>query len=94
MRFLHDGAPAHFSIAVRNHLDATHPGRWIRRGGPVAWPPRSPDLNPLDFFFWGHLNNIGGSRSTDRRHFSRHRQHTGYVCTRPAILTLSVSSVQ
>lgn len=21
-----------------------------------SWPPRSPDLNPLDFFFWGCLN--------------------------------------
>ncbi|CAH2001904.1 unnamed protein product, partial [Acanthoscelides obtectus] len=29
--------------------------RWIGRGGPVAWPPRSPDLNPLDFFVWGFL---------------------------------------
>lgn len=58
MLFMHDGAPAHFSIAVRNHLDATYPGRWIGRGGPVAWPPRSPDLNPLDFFFWGHLKSL------------------------------------
>jgi hypothetical protein len=22
----------------------------------MAWPPRSPDLNPLDFFFWGFVN--------------------------------------
>ena len=29
--------------------------RWIGRGGPVPWPPRSPDLNPLDFFLWGYL---------------------------------------
>ncbi|CAH2017554.1 unnamed protein product [Acanthoscelides obtectus] len=29
--------------------------RWIGRGGPVVWPPRSPDLNPLDFFVWGFL---------------------------------------
>ena len=27
--------------------------RWIGRGGPVAWPARSPDLTPLDFFLWG-----------------------------------------
>ncbi|GBN74260.1 hypothetical protein AVEN_73201-1 [Araneus ventricosus] len=32
--------------------------RWIGRGGPVAWPPRSPDLNPLDFFFWGHMRSL------------------------------------
>jgi hypothetical protein len=24
-------------------------------GGPTARPPRSPDLNPLDVYLWGHL---------------------------------------
>ncbi|KAJ4434463.1 hypothetical protein ANN_23025 [Periplaneta americana] len=28
------------------------------RGGPIAWPPRSPDLNPLDFYLWGHLKSM------------------------------------
>ncbi|GBL91350.1 hypothetical protein AVEN_203500-1 [Araneus ventricosus] len=36
----------------------TYPERWIGRGGPVACPPRSPDLNPLDFFFWGHMKSL------------------------------------
>ena len=27
----------------------------IGQGGPVPWPARSPDLNPLDFWLWGHL---------------------------------------
>ncbi|GFW13183.1 uncharacterized protein TNCV_4120841 [Trichonephila clavipes] len=49
--FLHDGAPAHFSIAVRNLLHATYSGGCIGLGEPVTWPPRSPNLNPLDFFF-------------------------------------------
>ena len=31
-------------------------GRWIGRGGSIPWPPRSPDLTPLDFFsFWGFI---------------------------------------
>ncbi|KAJ4428267.1 hypothetical protein ANN_24284 [Periplaneta americana] len=42
----------HFSLDVRRHLNATFPGRWIGRDG-TAWPPRSPDLNPLDFYLWG-----------------------------------------
>jgi hypothetical protein len=21
----------------------------------MEWPPRSPDLSPLDFYLWGHL---------------------------------------
>ena len=58
MWLMHDGAPAHFSINVRRHLNTTFPGRWIERGDPVAWPARSPDLNPLDFWFWGHLKSI------------------------------------
>ncbi|CAK1592238.1 unnamed protein product [Parnassius mnemosyne] len=49
-----DGAPAHFALLVRNHLNA-HYSSWIGRGGTIAWPPRSPDLTPLDFFLWGTL---------------------------------------
>ncbi|KAJ4442849.1 hypothetical protein ANN_04442 [Periplaneta americana] len=59
IHFLHDGAPAHFSRTARRYLDRRFPDRWIGRGGPIAWPPRSPDLNPLDFYLWGHLKFIG-----------------------------------
>jgi hypothetical protein len=24
----------------------------------MAWPPRSANLNPLDFFLWGHLKSV------------------------------------
>ena len=27
----------------------------IRYGDVEKWPPRSPDLTPLDFFLWGYL---------------------------------------
>ena len=26
-----------------------------QRDGPVPWPPRSPDIPPLDFFLWGYV---------------------------------------
>ena len=26
--------------------------------GPTAWPPRSPDLTPLDFFAWGFIKDV------------------------------------
>lgn len=33
------------------------PGRWIGRGGPIRWPPRPPDLTPLDFCLGGWMNS-------------------------------------
>jgi hypothetical protein len=53
-----DGAPPRFYHHVRNHLDKEMAGRWIGRGGPIAWTPRSPDLTLLDFFLWGYVKNI------------------------------------
>ena len=38
-------------------MDKTFPARWNRRGGPIAWPPRSPDMTPLDFFLWGYVKD-------------------------------------
>lgn len=58
MWFMHDGAPAHFSIQAREFLDRTFNNRWIGRRGPQPWPPRSPDLNSLDYFLWGHLKTL------------------------------------
>ena len=46
--------PAHFSIAARQVLNGKFPNRWIGRGGPVPWPPRSPDLTPWLFLMGAH----------------------------------------
>ena len=56
--FMHDGAPAHFSTEVRDRLNNIYPLRGIGQGGPVAWPPISPDLKLLDFFLWGLPRNL------------------------------------
>lgn len=58
MWFQLDGAPPHYSTDVRNYLNLQYNGRWIGRGGPVTWPPRSPDLTPPDFYLWGFLKNV------------------------------------
>ena len=58
MYFQQDGAPAHYSLQVREWLDKKFPNRWIGRRGPIEWPARSPDLTPPDFFLWGYLKNI------------------------------------
>lgn len=55
---MHDGAPPHFSLVARQYLDQNYAARWIGRAGPQSWPPRSPDMNPLDFFVWGHLKSL------------------------------------
>lgn len=55
MWFQHDGCPAHYARPVRDFLDEEYPGRWMGRAGAIAWPARSPDLNPLDFFYWGTI---------------------------------------
>lgn len=53
-----DGAPIHNTALVRNWLNQNYPNRWIGRNSPlIHWPPRSPDLSPLDFFFWGTIKN-------------------------------------
>jgi hypothetical protein len=59
---------------MRHHICATMLGitwteRWVGRGGPIAWPPRSPDLTPLGFFLWGYLKNvIYQVKCNDRQH--------------------------
>lgn len=53
-----DGAPPHWYRPARQWLDQ-HFGRcWIGRNGPMAWPPRSPDLTASDFWLWGHLKYL------------------------------------
>ena len=56
--FQQDGAPPHWGLAVRQFLNDTFPERWIGRDGPIPWPPRSPDITPLDFFLWGYVKDI------------------------------------
>ena len=41
--FMHDGAPSHFLLAVREFLNV-FPAHWMGGDGPTAWPARSPDL--------------------------------------------------
>ena len=60
--FQQDGAPPHYATAVRNLLDETFPDKWIGRQGPIEFPPRSPDITPMDFFVWGVIKDSVYSR--------------------------------
>lgn len=57
MWYLHDGAPVHHTALIHEHLNNEFPDRWIGRGGPFQWPPRSPDLTKMDFFLWGYVKD-------------------------------------
>lgn len=53
--FQQDGAPPHWGLEVRAYLNEVFNDKWIGRSGPTAWPARSPDLTPLDFYLWGDI---------------------------------------
>ncbi|QQP53360.1 Putative transposable element, partial [Caligus rogercresseyi] len=50
--FQQDGAPAHTCKAVQDWME-TNMKFWPK----TMWPPQSPDLNPLDFSFWWHVES-------------------------------------
>jgi hypothetical protein len=85
-----DSAPRYFIHTVRGCLNVNFPGRWTGRE-PNAWPPRSPDLTPLDFFLWGYTKDqvvqskdeyAGWTQSMD--HCSKCLCYTGHVTARLA----------
>ncbi len=56
--FMHDGAPPHIDRPVTRLLhDVFGHERIIGRNCQNPWPPRSPDLNPCDFWLWGYLKS-------------------------------------
>lgn len=55
--FQQDGAPPHRTRRVSELLNTHFGNFWIGNNGPVRWPPRSPDLTPMDFFIWGYIKD-------------------------------------
>jgi len=53
-------------ISVR-HLNHKFPNRWNGRGGTQNWPPRSPDLNSLDYHVWGYMKAMVYARKVNTR---------------------------
>ena len=71
--FQHDGAPPHYTRHMREYVNGSYPNCWLGRGGPVAWPQRSPDLTPLDYYLWGHMKTLVYETMVDSRAALRHR---------------------
>ncbi|GFX29893.1 uncharacterized protein TNCV_4750211 [Trichonephila clavipes] len=57
--FMQDGAPPHITHCVTDVLEHHFTEeRVISRQFRHLWPPRSLDLNPCDFWLWGHLKQL------------------------------------
>jgi hypothetical protein len=52
--FAQDGATPHTASIVQDYLKSKLSARFIDK---EKWPPRSPNLNPCDFFLWGYLKD-------------------------------------
>ena len=49
-----------WALVTRDFLNQSLPNKWIGRAldedaALIHWPPRSPDLTPLDFYLWGFI---------------------------------------
>lgn len=53
--FQQDGASPHKATIVQNWLKSKFHDKFVDK---KKWPPRSPDLNPCDFFLWGYLKSL------------------------------------
>lgn len=88
-----DGAPAHYGLIVRDWLHTNFPQRWIGRAGPIAWPPRSPDLTPLDFFLWGYMKDFVYSVQINTRERLLERIEEAALKVREKMSELNVADV-
>lgn len=50
--FIQDSAPSHRANIIQNYLRDELKSRFVAN---TAWPPSSPDCNPLDYFFWNEV---------------------------------------
>lgn len=52
-------------LYITDHLCRIFGDRWIGRGDPIAWLPRSPNLSPLDIYLWGDMKAIVNEAAVD-----------------------------
>jgi hypothetical protein len=83
--FQHDGAPPHWALSVRTLLNREFGQRWIgRRPAPIVWPPYSPDLAPMDFWFFGDMK-----RRLFARNFRPRTRHEICVAIREVVVEMN-----
>jgi hypothetical protein len=92
MWYMHDGAPAHFSLVVWDVPSNTYHDRCVVEEGPTSWHSRSPDANPPDIYPWAHLKLLYiRLQLTMKRHFTTalclpdYRQPPRRIWAEPAV---------
>ena len=54
---LKDASPPHVGSSVKHLLSQQFGDRVISCHFQFLWPPRSPDLTPMDFWLWGYVKS-------------------------------------
>ena len=55
---MQDGAPPpHYTNVALQFLKEKFRGRVINKRSEIIWPAHSPNMNPLDFWFWGYVES-------------------------------------
>ncbi|PSN54403.1 hypothetical protein C0J52_21881 [Blattella germanica] len=62
-------------------------GHWFGRRGPIEFPPRLPDLTPMDFYLWGTVKDEVYRRKS--RTLEELRQEITAACAAISIKTLT-----
>lgn len=56
--WVHDGCPVYNYRPTKEFPHVSFPNRVIGTNEkPIAWPTRTPDANPCDYFLWGHIQS-------------------------------------
>ena len=76
------------------NLEEEKKGRWIGRDGPTPWPPRSPDLTPLDFFLWGYVKTQVFETEVQNIEQQKERISNAVASVIPAMLTNTWSEIR
>ena len=85
----------HITLGTREYLNESFPNCWFGRGGPVAWPPGSPDLTLLDYYLWGHTKTSVYETKVHSRAELRHRIFAvaDHICNHPDNIASATQSV-
>lgn len=56
--FQQDGASPHTALETREVVRELFASQTVGKFLAIWWPPRSPDITPMDFFLWGYIKEI------------------------------------